>query len=348
MSSNRADRAGPIEALVAFAFSMSARPSIVAGSLGDLPRFAHAAMATEFEILVSHSDPCYGRQAAQAAFEVLDRLEQELSRFIETSDVARINKARAGEPIAVGPAALECLRIAARLSVETSGAFDVTAGGLVDLWRRRDHMSPPISEKELRIARRRTGMHLLDVNLAAHTVRVRRTGVCVDLGGIGKGFALDRMAESLRVWEIDAALLHSGRSTALAFGAPAPLPCWPVSLTHPETGCEVLGPFALTHGAVSGSGLRKGLHIIHPRTGWPVQGNRAAWSFAPTAAEADALSTAFMVMSESEVAAYCAQHPEAAAIISPDGAADRAKPFLLRFGRGLDLPSWEGRVPRQP
>ncbi|MCX8038478.1 MAG: FAD:protein FMN transferase [Candidatus Sumerlaeia bacterium] len=313
---------------------MSETPSIVAAPLAGVPRFAHAAMAAEFEIFVSHADLRYAQQAAWAAFEVLDRLDRELSRFMETSDIARINTARAGEIVRVGPAALECLQIADRLAAETRGAFDPTAGRLVDFWRRRDPDSLPVSEKQLRTARSRTGMHLLDINPEAHTVCVRKAGVCVDLGGIGKGFALDQMARTLRVWEIDAALLHSGHSTALAFGARAPQTRWPVALAAPETGRNVLGPFALANRAISGSGLRKGLHIIDPRTGHPVRGTRAAWSLAPNAAEADALSTAFMVMSESEIAAYCAQHPDVTAIVLPDSAAAHSSPpRLLRFGR---------------
>ena len=107
-------------------------------SLAGVKRFSHEAMATTFEILIVHEDEKYAGQAAMAAFGEVDRLEGELSRFIEHSDVSRINNLPAGEPLLLGLETFECLKISARVYAETDGAFDITIGSLFQCWRNDD------------------------------------------------------------------------------------------------------------------------------------------------------------------------------------------------------------------
>jgi thiamine biosynthesis lipoprotein len=333
-------------------------------------------MATTFEIVSVHPDVRYAEQAAWAAFELLDRLEQELSRYVENSDISRINSLAADQPVLVGLACLECLEISARIHAETDGAFDVTAGRLVDFWRDRDSIAqssdenrfgvPPLGgflksptkvgttnhafhsslggktrndgslEEDLRHARRQTGMHLIELDKTSHTVRLRTCGVRIDLGGIGKGYAVDRMARLLLDWGIEDALIHGGRSTALAFGKPARQEGWPVSLMHPDSGETVSRPINLCDRAISGSGLQKGLHIVDPRTGRLAVNRRAAWSSAPTATLADALSTAFMVMTPEEIERYCANHPDVTAVVTRDAGGREANEVQIQL-YGCDL-----------
>jgi len=134
--------------------------------------------------------------------------------------------------------------------------------------------------------------------------------VRVDLGGVGKGYGVDRMAEMLREWSIDRALIHGGFSSVLALDAPRDMRGWPVTLSHPDDRNRTLARLDMEHVAVSGSGVEKGQHIIDPRLARPVEGRLATWSIVSDAARADALSTAFMVMTPKEVESYCTANPK--------------------------------------
>jgi thiamine biosynthesis lipoprotein len=145
-------------------------------------------------------------------------------------------------------------------------------------------------------------------------------GVDLDLGGIGKGFALDTVREVLAHWEIDRGLLHGGTSTALAWGFPGrhagELEGWPLGVAGAQPSTGAPGRVILRDRALSGSGTEvKGEHVIDPRDGRPARGHDAAWVSHPSAAAADALSTAFMVMPTAQVDQFCRRHPEVWALV---------------------------------
>jgi FAD:protein FMN transferase len=284
-------------------------------SVKNVHRFSHRAMYATFETIIQHEDPVYARQASQAAFDLLDHLEGDLSRYIETSDVARINNLAAGTPLQVSLDTFACLKIGQQMYAETSGTFDVTAGLLVDC--RRDEYKRPRtpSAEELTFARTHTGMNLVRLDESRYIVELAVSPIRVDLGAIGKGFGVDRMAESLREWDIDRALINGGYSSALALDAPVGLAGWPVTFSDPADRRQVLARLSLEHVGISGSGVEKGSHIIDPRSGRPVQNSVAAWSVAQTGAVADALSTAFMVMTLDEVRQYCRLHDKTRALL---------------------------------
>ncbi len=316
--------------------------------LSESHRFAHNAMATTFEVFIAHPDAAYAEQSAWAAFHELDRLEHRLSCHIENSEISRINNLAAGKPLRINLKAFECLKLCLRMHVETKGAFDATVGFLLDCLRKRGKGKASPSEDKVNRALQRTGMHRMELDEIEHTVTVSDAAVRIDLGGIGKGYALDRMAALLRDWDIHAALLHGGRSSILALDSPAGTKGWPVRLTNPTNRSEPLAELSLENRALGGSGLRRGDHIIIPRTGYPVADRLAAWSSAPTAAVADALSTAFMVMSMDEIEVYCSTHPNTAGIIvtREETTADDAS--VHRYGsweeRGSRLPSRDSRT----
>ena len=307
--------------------------------MAELHRFAHQAMATTFEILIASDDTVaesaeYARQAAQAAFREVDRLEKDLSRFIESSDISRINKLGAREPVRVSIDTFECLQLAARIHNDTRGAFDVAIGALVACWRTAGGTPHKPTAKEIAEAKARTGMERVVLDTKNFTVRLKTDGVSLDLGGIGKGFALDKAAETLREWAdegwgLEAALLSGGQSTLLAMGAPPGKRGWTVTV-----GGDVLDApeeIFLRDRALSGSGTRvRGRHIIDPRTGRPAKGPVRAWASSPSGAVSDALSTAFMIMSPAEVERYCTEHVDTWAILLIEDAAGRR---LKRFGK---------------
>ena len=288
-------------------------------------RFAHEAMNATFEVFVAGYETRYAEQASWAAFKELDSLERELSRYVENSDVSRLNEQAPGTPLVVSPETFECLQLSGRLYAETNKAFDVTVGSLLACWRGTERPSP----EKLEAARARTGMHLLALKKHGFTVEKRARGVRVDLGGIGKGYALDQMAEVLREWSVKAALLVGGRSSVLALEPPSGKNGWPLTVHRPgQQAAAKLATLTLVRSALGASGLAKGLHIIDPRTGQPAVAKRAAWSRALTGARADALSTAFMVMRPEEIKDYCVRRREVGALLVMGDKDER----VLRYG----------------
>jgi len=290
-------------------------------------------MATIFELMIIHEDERYARQAATAAFDEVDRLERELSRYIENSDISRINSLPANQPLLLGLDVFECLKISVQMYNETQGAFDVTIGSLLKCWRDEEGNPRTPSTSELNFARLHTGSHLIQLDEREHTIRLAASPVRVDLGGIGKGYAVDRVADLLREWSIETALISGGYSSVLALEAPPGLKGWPLTISDPADRTRILARPHLRAGALGGSGVQKGGHIISPRTGRPVEGKRAAWSAAPDAATADALSTAFMIMDTDEIRRYCSLHPGRRALVmltEPDEKTQKDK--ILHFG----------------
>jgi thiamine biosynthesis lipoprotein len=275
-------------------------------------------MATVFEVYAVHPDAEYAAQAAEAAFELVDRLERELSRFIANSDITRINHLSAGATTRVALSTIECLVIARHAFDLTGGAFDVSIG---------------------------TGLPTLDLDIANSSVKATANGVRLDLGGIGKGYAVDLAAEVLEEWGLDAALVHGGYSSMLALEPPPGRDGWPLTLRAPDAGGEVFARLAATQTAIGASGIRKVDHIVDPRTGEPVRRRLGAWVTVPrprpavagprlaAAAMSDALTTAFMMLPPDEIEQLCGDTPGLQAWIlaeSVDGLATEDR--VRRFG----------------
>ncbi len=290
------------------------QPDITRSSLPPY-RFTHQAMATIFEIIIAHPDRSYSQQAAWAAFQITDQLEKDLSRFIENSDIARINSAKTGDKLVIGLDAFTCLQECDRLFTLTGGAFDISIGALLDCWLDNDKKLKNPAAEELQAIMQNRGNTLLLLNDADYSVEILQAPLHIDLGGYGKGYAVDRMAASLEEWDIDNYILHGGLSSVRAHGGMNGQTGWPVSISNPFQNYTPLRQFNLHNRCMNGSGLQKGNHIINPRTGRPLAIHRAAWAFSPDAATGDALSTAFMVMSPGEIEQLCCTHQEFQAVI---------------------------------
>lgn len=275
-------------------------------------RAQHHAMATEFEVTIAQDDvdAAYAAQVADAIFAEVDRLELELSRFRPGSDIWRINHLKPGERCPVGMATLDCLNLAKAVHQETAGAFDISIGPLMNLFRHSDgELRTPEPGEEAEAARR-IGMQVYEVGDGFITVTVE--GPVLDLGAVGKGYALDQAVTILTDHGIHHALLNAGDSTLLALGTQPDEDGW-----HLNVGNAEQIPLLLRDRAVSASGFAvKGAHIINPRTMKPVPVRPTrVWACAPTAALSDALSTAFTVMDREEVEAFCASYPEVQAYL---------------------------------
>lgn len=284
-------------------------------------------MNARFEMVISTDQAEYARQASQAAFLELDKVEESLSYFVPTSDISRINRLAPGEWSKVDVQTMECLQAATRVSRETDGAFDPTIRCIWECWKphgRKETVEP--TAEALNAARALTGMNLIVIDEDQYAVGVKVKGVKLDLGAIGKGYGLDRMGAVLREWDLDRAMCHGAWSTALALNAPPGQQGWPMAVGDADG--KTMETVHLAGRAISRSGQEFGTHIFDPRTGRPAEGKLGAWSIATTGAEADALSTAFLVMSVGEVEAYCKKRKDVGALLI---VVKEEKPKVFRF-----------------
>ncbi|MFW6139834.1 MAG: FAD:protein FMN transferase [Acidobacteriota bacterium] len=265
---------------------------------GGVLCFSHEAMGTSFEIFLCDLDKKYARQASQAVFAEIDRLENLLTRFNPCSDIGQINNLKPGQSCAVGVEAFECLEKALHIQNKTKGAFAVPYASLDPKDRGKSPLGFPL------ILSRSKGRFIVTLKKRGSVSGSK--GMRLDLGGIGKGFVLDKAKEILIDWGIHKALVHGGTSTALAIGNPPGERGWAVGVSGNWKSPLVPQKITLNNRAVSGSGKQvKGEHIMDPRTGLPASGHEASWVSHPCAATTDALSTAFVVMSTSEVENFC-------------------------------------------
>lgn len=251
--------------------------------MSDIHQFNHAAMATHFQVRINCDERMYAAQAAQAAFDLVDSIEARLSRFRSNSDITRIGDLAPGEKMRLSEPAFACLQTVQRMERATHGAFCATPAALKTQFSLPQWSLLPDEQSILCLS----------------------GYLQFDLGAIGKGFALDRMAESLYQWDCRSSLLIAGGSSVLAGDPPARTSGWSCGLGEDDASQR----FLLTHASLSGSGLAvQGSHILDPRNGRPALRQMRAWALADTAAESDALSTACMVLSEPELEEVLAQN----------------------------------------
>jgi thiamine biosynthesis lipoprotein len=301
-----------------------------------LLRVARQAMATTFEVCIPFG-VLGALPAAQSALDLIDQLETQMSVYRPESEVSRINRLAAEGPVSVEKDLFSLLERAARITAETQGAFDITAGPLIKSWGfySRSHRVPSALERAELL--QRVGMSSVVLDSLRQTIQYRRAGVEINLGSIGKGHALDRAAGMLREeWGVEAALLHGGHSSVYAMGAAPGDDGWRVGIRHPWRPGERLAILRLCDRALATSAAtfqhlehegRKLGHILDPRTGWPAEGIASASVVAPSAAEADALATAFFILGVEPAHDYCAHHPQVGAVLLPAG--ELASPVIF-------------------
>lgn len=251
--------------------------------------FTHDAMNTTFSLHLCEPDETSARSMAQECFDRLDILENTLSRFIDGSDVSRINQLQAGETLYLNEACHQCLLAALDGYVQTAGLFDITLG------RHIEHRKSGYNTPRPAIA----GKLIIHPDIPA--VTCEEPGREIDLGGIGKGFALDSLRDLLSNWGAEGGLLTAGASSLLAFG-PQP---WPIDLAGSQETVRI----TLHNEALSASGTGiQGSHIIHPAgdEAMPITPCTRLWVTAPTAAVAEVWSTALMLLDPGEILGFIA------------------------------------------
>jgi thiamine biosynthesis lipoprotein len=243
----------------------------------------------------AYGEPAAVEAALRAAFAAVARLEELLSTYREESEISRINREAAARPVAVSADTLACVEEAIAFARRTGGAFDPTLT--------------------------RNGHRAVAIDREARSIRFLREGLRLDLGGIGKGFALERAAAMLEERGVTRALLNFG-GQVLALDPPPGREAWIIPVRDPMREGEDLGHYELARGSVSTSGTyERGKHIIDPRTGEPAAAALSATVCARSAIAADALSTAIHVLGAGEAEEIIRQVEGGAALIVPaDGA----------------------------
>lgn len=290
-------------------------------------------MACQFEVQFPDGRCENGTEYALEALDLVGTLEEQMSFFRPTSQISRINFLAADEPVEVEPALFELLRLAKTVYEETGGAYDITSAPLWEAWGFARRAGQVPSDAQLAEARSLVGGNLIELDAAQHTIRFCKPGVRINLGSIGKGYALDACGERLRELGMADFLLHGGQSSVLTSGLR--MPCeesggvsgpqsWEVGIRHPQQPGRRLGIVRLRDRAMGTSGGqfqsfrhrgRRYGHILDPRSGLPAEGVLSATVVASTAALADALSTAFFVMGPERALEYCRMHPDVGTVM---------------------------------
>jgi thiamine biosynthesis lipoprotein len=312
----------------------------------SLLRVSRQAMATTFEVILPVEQPL-ALAAGNDALDLIDDLEDQLTVYRDHSEVSRLNARAPKDDVPVEAELFALLSRAAMLTRETAGAFDIATGALSKVWgfTQRAGRAPTVAERKE--AMRRTGMKHVIFDPRRRTVRYRRDGLEINLGGIGKGYALDRVAARLRSsWNATSGLLHGGSSSVRVLGPPPNGEAgWTIAIRHPWNLTRMLGAVRLGGGGLGTSAAthqffeydgRKLGHLLDPRNAWPAEKIQQATVIAPTAEAADALSTAFFVMGLEDSRIYCQSRPNIHALI---WASADEEPVVLNPVPGLWTPA---------
>jgi thiamine biosynthesis lipoprotein len=287
-------------------------------------------MACPFEVFLNEGNHQEATDRAIEALDLVDDLEAQLSVYRQRSEISQLNAIAAQRPVKIEAQLFELLQEAVTLCTETGGAFDITSGPLIKVWGflRREGRMP--SADEIGDALSRVGSQYLNLDQTGRTVSFARPGVEVNLGGIGKGFALDRCCFQLLGGGVSDFMIHGGNSSILARGerSGSTQGGWMVGIRHPLRPDQRLAEIVLRNKSIGTSGTgtqyfyhqgKRYGHIIDPRNGQPSDGVLSTTVVAPRASIADALSTAFHVMGVEKVTEFCQTHPDVGALITRPG-----------------------------
>lgn len=286
-------------------------------------------MGTLLEVTVWEADSARARAALRQARAAVFQVDTLMSTYHPESELSVANR-RAGTDSAtvLSPPTAEVLEAALRFARWSGGALDVTAGPLVEAWGFARHVGRIPSPAALASARARVGYGLLEWNPASRALRLPRAGMRLDFGAIAKGFAVDRGVAALRAAGVERGRVDLGGN--LRFFGPPPPGGWEVGLRNPRDPEAAFALVMLDSGAVATSGDYEQFfeaggvrysHIFDPRTGWPARGVAGVSVLAPTALEADALSTTLFVLGPEAGCRLVAHLPGVEAVWVRDGGA---------------------------
>lgn len=292
---------------------------VLAPPEGDVPlyRASRPLMGTVYEIVVSGAEEAVAADAARRALDEVDRLENLLSEWREDSEISRVNEAAGREPVRVGPELLRMVQESLAIARWSDGAFDISWAALRGLWDfRPDRPHTPPEEATVRARLPLWNWRNIVVDAARSTVFLRRPGMAIGLGGIAKGYAVDRAAE---------VLLRAGLRDFMIYGGGQVLVHgrrgnrrWRVGIQHPREPNRYFAFLEMNDGSLATSGDyehyftyrgRRFHHILDPRTGFPSYASASVTVVAPTGLAADAIDTAAFIMGASRAVPRLARAP---------------------------------------
>jgi thiamine biosynthesis lipoprotein len=283
------------------------------------PQHLHRYEAGRMSMACEYAIEAYGRDAdalpgiVNEAFDEVDRIDRLMSHYKANSPLSRINREAAQHAVAVDPELFDFIVDAMRYHRDSGGAFDITVGPLMKAWGFFQGDGRVPSENDLAAARRHVGGAHVTLNPMSKTIAFDESGVELDLGGIAKGYAVDRVVGLLRGRQIAAALVSAGGSTIYGLGAPPGAGGWQVELQDPIDPRKVAFAIELKDRALSVAGSSEKAfeaggvrysHIMDPRTGAPVQGMLSVAVLATSGTAGDALDDAFFVLGPERSRAY--------------------------------------------
>lgn len=302
-----------------------------------LERVEDGIMGTRIVVELWADDRNQGNAAIEAVLTEMRRVDQEMSTYKATSEVSKVNAEAAKAPVKISGELFDLLTQAQEYSQLTDGAFDITYASVGYLYDYRKHVKPD----DEAIANALPGINYRHVVLdrQTHTVKFARAGVRIDLGGIGKGHAVDRGIWILQQHAISHALVTAGGDSRIIgdrIGKP-----WVIGIRHPDRKEEVIARIPLEDAAISTSGDyeryfdENGVryhHILDPHTGRSARKVRSATIIGPTATRTDGLSkTAFVLGAEEAIAIYNRLEDIDAIVVKPDG--------QVLYTKGLEAPA---------
>ena len=267
---------------------------------GELLRLEQAAtaMGSTYSIAVYGEDQTVLETAVEQAFDEVRRLDDLLSNYKPESEWSAVNRAAAVRPVEVSPELFELLAECVGYSRASEGAFDITVGPLMRVWGFYKGTGHLPKRSEIQAAEAHTGWENLVLDRATRTVHFRKKGIEIDPGGIGKGYAVDRMVAVLRQNGIKTALVAGSASSIYAMGAPPGDKGWPIEIKDPRDPERVaVAQVVLKDESMSTSGSyekffkadgRVYSHIMDPRTGYPAEGMLSVSVIAPRTLDSEA------------------------------------------------------------
>ncbi len=299
--------------------------AILAPAGSDTLRLETQAMGCAWCVILNPG-PSQQVRVASDAFEFVYRTEDLLTVYRDNSDVAKLNRSAFVKPHVVSTELFAFLVHCRELWLATQHTFDPTSGALIQLWKacRLDGRIPTQTEIDFALAH--TGMQHLQLDSHTESISYAVKNLSLDFGAIGKGYAIDLATKHLQAEDVSNFLIHGGQSSLFAAGTHAALNGWPIGIKNPLFTEKRYATLLLKDQGMSTSGSniqyfrhagRRYGHILDPRTGWPAQGLLSVTVVAPTATQADAVSTAFYAMGLDNALRYCDDNPEVGAILIP-------------------------------
>jgi FAD:protein FMN transferase len=263
------------------------------------------AMGSTYSIIAYGQDRDRVIGAIDLAFEEVKRLDLLLSNYRPTSEWSRVNRDAAREPVVVSEELFSLLSECVRYSRESNGAFDITVGPLMKVWGFYKGTGRLPHRAEIRGSLTRVGYRHIQLDPATNSVRFDRAGVEIDPGGIGKGYAVDRMTAILKQNGVTTALISGGGSSIYGLGAPPnEARGWRINIRDPKNADVTAAEVFLKNNSLSTSGSyekffraegRMWSHIMDPRTGYPAPGVLSASVIAPKTIDSEAWAKPFYI-----------------------------------------------------